>query len=429
MNRREMVRASAVLLSSRLMGTNWLHGLHHSRTAQLTRQLQALLNAAEPGTTLSLPYALRTLEIDRPLLLEVPALTIDGGGAEIRQISPDASGLIVTAPGVTIRNLTLTGPGVTAVQGRAVGIEWTGKRSAYLTGPTLADSVVRRWTKAIEGRFCDQAVIRRCTISDVDYAAIIFESSRNSEVSGNLIERVLGRPNAYGIAITRGSGGLLEHPPSSSFRVFDNTISNVPYWEALDTHGGVDIQFYRNNIIDARIGIMMTVSDNLAPKRCRAYENTIRIGKASPQTGVEIVGIPSASAEDCTIENNLIDGFGTQGSDAGAAVRVQWATRPKIVSNTINNSKQSAIAVFGTVRDLDIRANFISGIDASAGPFIAAIKIPSGDVTGQIVENRIEAGIAAGIRTYAPQPLLVRGNEIETTGRKYHPDVSSFRVH
>jgi parallel beta-helix repeat protein len=395
-------------------------------------RLHDLLRAADSYATITLDPNSRGYAIARPLILDVPGVTLEGSGVEIHQLAPDQPGLIVTAPGVNINNLRVTRqkPSLPTVEDTvsAPGVQWIGKPGSYLSDLSLNDVTLEGWSYGLLARYCERASVTNNTIEDISYAGIIFESSRNSRISGNQIRRVTGKPNSYGIAITRGVGPTAQHPNSHGFQVFDNKISDVPYWEGLDTHGGIDIEFYRNVLTNVRIGIMMTSSEGLAPKRCRAYDNAVIAGTASPQTGAEIVGLPTDPAEDCDIENNLIVGFGTQGSDAGASVRVQWAVRPRVASNCIRNSRQSALALFGTIDAVEVEDNFIAGIDASGGPFIAAIKIPNGSVSGRIVRNYIEAGVAAGIRAYSPQSVVVDQNDIRTTGRRYHPNIGTFRT-
>jgi parallel beta-helix repeat protein len=434
MNRREMLEKSVLLLSSSYLKVfdPGEGRLFSGRVGPDSARLRDLLRTANSGTTVTLDADSGGYAITRPLIVDVPGIALEGSGVEIHQQAPDQAGIIVTAPGVRINNLTLTrreSP-ITTVEHRdsAPGVQWIGKPGAYLSDLSLNDVTLGGWSYGLLARYCERANVTNNTIEDVSYAGIMFESSRNSQISGNQIRRVLGKPNSYGIAITRRVGPIAEHPISHGFRVFDNRISDVPFWEGLDTHGGTDIEFYRNVLTNVRIGIMMTSSEGYPPLRCSAYHNSVAAGTASAQTGAEIVGLPRTLAQDCAIENNLIVGFGTQGSDFGASVRVQWAIRPRVASNSIQNSLQSAVAIFGTIEGLDVEDNFITGIDASGGPFIAAIKIPSGLVSGRIVGNRIDAGIAAGIRTLSPQRVIVDRNEITTTGRRYHPNIEAFQT-
>jgi hypothetical protein len=383
--------------------------------------LQKLLDSAKPGGTVSVPAS--TYQITQSLRVDVPRVRIDGQGAEIRQLTRDQSGLIINAPGVSVANLALTGSGALSI-GHGVGC--FGRPDAYLAGLELTRVKMQGWAYGLLARFCESVSVLDNTITDVSYAAVMFESSRNSRVGSNTIRRVTGRPNAYGIAVSRKTGPLADYPLSSGFEIFSNRISDVPYWEGIDTHGGQDIEIHDNEIINARIGLMMTYSEGFAPRRCRAHHNVVRAGTASPQTGAEIVGLPSQHAEDCAIEYNSIDGFGTTGSVNGGSVRVQYADRPKVVWNRITNSLQSALVLFGDVQDADVSDNTIIGIDARVGAYIAAIKVPGGTVTGRIANNHIDAGIAAGIRAYAPQRILVEQNDITTTGLHYHPSLSYF---
>ena len=385
-----------------------------------TAFLQTLLDGAKPGTTIFLPRP--RFRISRALRINVPSIHLDGQGAEIIQSSGTAGGLAISASGVTVSKVTLTASG----NSTGAGVGCMGTPDTRLTDVQVDGVTLSGWSYGVLARLCESAAVLDNTISDISYAGVMFLSSRNCTVGRNTIRRVTGRPNAYGIAVSRETGSLGEHPLSSGCVIFGNHISDVTHWEGIDTHGGQDIEIRDNDISNVRIGIMMTYSEGFAPQRCHAHHNIVKAGTAEPQTGAEIVGLPIQQAEDCAIEFNTIDGFGTTGGVDGGSVRVQYASRPRVVSNRITNSRQSALVLFGKVDDAEVTDNTILGIDARVGAYIAAIKVPDGIVTGRITDNHIEAGMAAGIRVHSRQRIVVGGNYIATTGRPYHPDLSYF---
>ena len=387
--------------------------------------LQRWIDGTAAGGELVIPPRATPYRITRPLRLDRP-MTLRASGVSIRQVVVGQPGVLVTARGVRIHGLTMHGPGARSRDDHAAGVLCRGAATRRLDGIVLTDLLIHDFSHGIRVSMVDDLLVRDSRIERMAYAGIMLESVRRSTIARNRIIGVVGAPNAYGIAVSRRGGRLAQHPRSAQVEVLDNVIDDVPHWAGLDTHGGIDIAFRRNRVSNVRIGIELGPSEALAPIRCRALNNDVRCGRARPQVGVEITGLPGVPAIDCAIIENTIDGFGTQGSPFGAAVRVQHADRPSVRGNRVSRSLQSAIALFGRVRGARVDDNQIDGIDASGGPFIAAIKIPGGSVTGTIVGNRIEAGLAAGIRAHAPQAVHVARNTIRTTGRSYHPNRAAF---
>ena len=432
MDRRQMVRRAFAVAAGSLFADSRRAGAEvaPNRWERTGALIQKLIDDAEPGSTVTLPAASSPYDIAHHVVIDKPRITLDGGGGEIRQMSPTSNGLVVTAPDVKVRNLSLRGPGLRFVSRdrrlSPAAVSWIGKREAYLSGPSLTNVKMSGWTYGLLAKYCESALVADNSLRDIVYAGMMFESSRNCTIRGTLIRNITGRPNAYGIAVSRETGSASQHPVSTGFEICGNRISDIPYWEAIDTHAGQDIEIHHNNISNVRIGLMITYSEGFAPQRCSAHHNIVRAGSATPQTGAEIVGLPTQQAVDCSLHDNTIDGFGTTGSINGGSVRVQYADNARVVANRITNSLQSALVLFGTTTNVDVSENVIIGVDATVGAYIAAVKVPGGRVTGRIAHNHIQAGIAAGIRSYAPQRIEVQENEIITQGRHYHPDLSYF---
>ena len=73
-------------------------------------------------------------------------------------------------------------------------------------------------------------------------------SGRDGRVAGNTVARIgvvgaeANDDNAYGIALSNEAG----QPRTPRFVVDGNTVTDVPTWHALDTHGGQNIDFTDN---------------------------------------------------------------------------------------------------------------------------------------------------------------------------------------
>ena len=390
--------------------------------------LQALLDAARPGSTVRIPSPRHFYRIRHALLLQVDDVTVIGENVELRQTGIFQPAFLVVANGVTVTGFNLVGLRADRREETEAAIRCIGSPFAYLRNIRLSQNEISNWSHGIRPQYCAGLQIDKNALHDLFYAGILLESCEDGEIQGNVVQRIHGAPTAYGIAVSRFFGTLEQHPTPKRIRIHDNVVNDVPHWEAFDAHSGEDIEFFDNEASRVRLGIQMTFTDNFPPKRCRAYRNRIRSSGITPQTSAEIVGVPGAPAEDCSIEQNYFERFGTQGSVHGASVRVQNADRVVISRNVIVDSLQSAIAVFGTTRELRIDANEIVGLDYSAGSFIGGITIPSGTVTGSIRNNRITVGAAPGIRAYVPQAVVVANNLIETSGPAYYPTIDYFEA-
>jgi hypothetical protein len=114
---------------------------------------------------------------------------------------------------------------------------------------------------AIGLKNCAKAEIHSCRLTGLVYAGIMGLSAIDCVISDNEVNGV--RPvddsdnwNAYGIAISNLSG----QPNSSGCLVECNLISRIPTWHGLDTHGGIDCIFRKNNIFAVRRAIFLTLS-------------------------------------------------------------------------------------------------------------------------------------------------------------------------
>lgn len=182
--------------------------------------LQARIDGATSGSTLELTgctYAAGAT-VSKPLTIV---------GATIDYRVADGTALKVTASGVTLDRLTITGGSVAQY-----GI--------------LAHRV-------------QDLVVQRSTITDIEYAGIMAVSVTGASIAGNHVARIGMRlangENAYGVAISNYSG----EPVSTDVTVTGNTVEDVPTWHALDTHAGVRIAFTDNVVRRSSRAIFVTL--------------------------------------------------------------------------------------------------------------------------------------------------------------------------
>ncbi len=171
------------------------------------------------------------------------------------------SGLTITGDNVTIDHVTITGDQARTFKWGEKCIVGAGKSTNSLSGLVVKNSTISRCGYGgIYLHFASSASISSNKISDSVYAGVLLSSVSDSKVVSNTITGVgltgtTPENNAYGITATQEDG-----PHSSDVLVQGNTISDIPTWHGLDTHGGVRITFKDNTIFHVRRAIFLTSS-------------------------------------------------------------------------------------------------------------------------------------------------------------------------
>lgn len=183
--------------------------LSTATSASCGSSLQAKIDAAPSGGRLDLTGCTYTTgaRVGKPLTLV---------GARVAIAARGATALHVTASNVTLDGLTITGGSVAKY-----GI--------------LAHRV-------------QNLVVRRSTITDIEYGGIMALSVSGGTIAGNHVARIGTRlsngDNAYGIALSNYDG----QPVTTDVTVDRNVVEDVPTWHGLDTHAGRRLAF-TNNVV------------------------------------------------------------------------------------------------------------------------------------------------------------------------------------
>ncbi len=217
--------------------------------------LQAKINAAAPGSVLDLTgctYATGAT-IAKPMTLRRPIIRPARG----------TRGLLVSADGVTLDGLKVLGPQATTYSEREMGILVTSSTQ----NPVVDRLTIRNCEIAKLGHggiwleHVADTVIQGNRVHDIVYAGIMIVSGTRGRITGNSVRRVgvtgsaTHGGNAYGIALTDTGA-----PATSDFDVSGNTVTDVPTWHALDTHGGQRIAFRNNTVYRAPRELFITTS-------------------------------------------------------------------------------------------------------------------------------------------------------------------------
>lgn len=181
-------------------------------------------------------------------------------------VPSSAVGLSITASGVTLASLHVLGPGDSSYDGASIGVRASGSSGAMLTGLSIRSSEIGDFGGwGIYLHFTSGAAVSDNNVHDCGYAGIMLLSASGGSVSGNMVQRIgygvadlPGPNNAYGISLTDLNG----QPASSGTTVSGNTVTDVPTWHAMDTHGGQRITFSSNTILRASRGLFITTDGN-----------------------------------------------------------------------------------------------------------------------------------------------------------------------
>ncbi len=106
-------------------------------------------------------------------------------------------------------------------------------------------------------------LVENCYIHDVGRYGVFYYGGYNSHIKNNTIKNITvgsggNAPfiNAYGLSFTCDTNQA-GFPRPEKCSATGNHIENIPNWEALDTHGGKDILFENNTVVDCMIGVFV----------------------------------------------------------------------------------------------------------------------------------------------------------------------------
>ena len=231
------------------------HGAVGDEVADDTAALQAAINAAGPGGTVYIGPGVR-LRITAPVTISHDQLTITGGGRINTTLTGDS--LIIAAHDVTLRDLTIKGPGHgAAYQVGTSLIKVTGAQGQPIHRPTIDGlTIFSAPATAIRAEWTVQTVIRDCRIRNVRYAGVMLISATDALITGNIVDGIrmdANVVNGYGLVCTDVSND--DAGRSRHVTITNNIVRNNPGWTGIDTHSGDSIVITGNQTINCANGI------------------------------------------------------------------------------------------------------------------------------------------------------------------------------
>lgn len=278
-----------------------------------TASLQAAINAAGPGGTVIIGPGVR-LRITAPVTISHDQITLTGGGRINTILTGDS--LVITGHDVTLRDLTIKGPGhgATYQSGTAL-IKAQGTKSAPIHRLTLDGlTVFSAPATAIRANWTVQAIIRDCRIRNVRYAGVMLVSATDALVTGNVVSGIhmdSAVVNGYGLVctdVTNDSAGR-----SKNVTFSHNIVRNNLRWTGIDTHSGDGILIIGNQIIACANGIAALPGNstrNHGPTDITIAHNIVnRAGAPDINAGITLAGTSETVTATGTVTDNRVIGY------------------------------------------------------------------------------------------------------------------------
>lgn len=314
----------------------------------------------------------KTYRITSPLTVSANT-TIIAFGAKIINTS-GAETIFHLNSGCRILGMEVEGNGNAAYDDLGRAFSLIGTVLNYISDVVISECYIHDVSGyGVYAEFAERVKISGGRIFNSGYAGAGFLSCAGCNVSGVHIKGVGPGTagNAYNVFFSRRATNtsLAVFPRSIDCKADFNILEDNPLWEALDTHGGENIQFIGNTIRNCKYGIAVVASrlvagvDGYAPLNCRVIGNNISGGLdgygiafagalgASEGSPIERASgvISGNTLEDCGISNNSIAG----------AMFIHTTVGVSVVGNTLNKSRSNAICLTSDNESICIVGNMI----------------------------------------------------------------------
>jgi hypothetical protein len=384
----------------------------HDGVTDASACIQAAINQTPSYDTCYLQVPNGVYALAAPLTINRPMRFI-GQKAFVKMLNPNLPALKIMSKDVDVINLGVVGNQFAVQRGLEVGIQVVGPSAAApLNNIRLLDCSVSNFGMyGILAQYVTNLLIQECSISNINYGGISCQSVIGGLIEANVIQNIIGTPNAYGIAITRQNINPLDlasDPLSQNITVSRNLVNGVPNWEGLDTHGGVGILFTENIVKNCLKGINIGPCNNSSqtstypPIDCLAIGNILDSGKTdgTAQYGIALVGAintlaqTTGLAEGCVIQGNTIRNFGQSSNNLGMAVYLEGTRGAVCNGNVIVNPGKMGIGFYLGNYGFNVSDNAI--MDPWSGTQICvAINVISQYNRGVIASNSFVRGLLA----------------------------------
>ena len=391
--------ASFIISTGGIASTNVKdYGAAGDGIADDTGEIQAAINSAPAGSIVYFPTG--TYKVSNKLNVNKSLHLISDQGATIKQTSRHTRALLISGLGpIEVKGLHITGANYLERDwAYENAIEVRGDfASGYFAGVTISDCVIDNWGGiGIDIYYSTNVNITNNTINNVNYAGIETWSIKDALVEGNIVDNVVGPPDAYGIIFDQEwDYGL---PVPKNIVANNNRISNVKNWSGLDAHGVVDGIFSNNTVTDCFDGIVSNDTSNPdLPNQTSSHNINITGNHLEriKSDGIRITGAPDDSSDGDrpgfwldlstgSIKNNTIIDSGDQGNSDTGSITLWNTSGVEVSGNTIINPAPNGITLRYNNFNLQVANNSVTDVWSNQMQAIGAIAKSGGYNTGTL---------------------------------------------
>lgn len=400
------------ITSSIWISTKFQNQKNHSSE----KAIQTLINE-KAGKTVILPRG-KEYKIDSTLKIPDNTIII-GNNVKIYNKSKGMT-LLSIGNNVKIYNIEIEGPGNSKYNAKSKAIEFGGDSSEYSSSLLLENCYIHDISGfGLYLEFARNVTINNSRFSRIGYAGIQGLSVENVKIDKVKIKTIgpgtassiSGDTIAYGITFTQSSPSS---PRSKNCIVTNSTIEDNVAWEALDTHGGLDISFINNVVKKSKYGIVavpveiknhkgISVKSN-APQNIKVIGNKLYgTGKGSavviqgaykvdPDNGTVDIKEPAEYAKNSVIADNTSANFGQKGNEARGAIYARETLNLSVTGNFLRKSYMNGITVHYANRNFKVTNNKIKFIQATNTEIPVGILVKGTYNEGLINNNKVIQG-------------------------------------
>lgn len=344
-----------------------------------TSAIQAVISSMTAGQVLVIGDRYR---VDGTLVFATPNTSVRGSGqGELYSGLTGTTAQVmirITADNVKLQGFAVTGPQIAAGANQTgISIEG-GSAATALNGVILNNMTVSRFGKnGILASYVTNFAFDDNTIFDCCYTGIGILCGINGTIDRNRVRNITqtGYANSYGIYTSRyESTDLSTYPRSANISISGNRVSDIPGWDGINTHGGINHIIANNVITNCSKPIEIVGSDDssnvttFAPLDIQIIGNVITSTRTDGTypggivfVGAQGAGILGTPAEygTGTIIGNVIRGHGKENTSTNGAIHCYYTRGLILSNNTIIEAGANGIYMYHTNTDFTATGNTI----------------------------------------------------------------------
>lgn len=388
--------------------------------------------------------------------VNVPADTLLWAfGAKFDCSSSHFTAFTFTSGGGIIGAEEIKGAGNSSYNASGVAIYCTGTNNhpsapTFVNGPVVMYNKIKEWgAYGVYVIYCNKTKVDHNEFTKIGYSSLGGVSQNDGSFCNNYVNDVSpgsGGGDAYGAFFDRFNGTSETSDPRSYRCKMNNNVvrgviaSAANNGHALDTHGGVEIEFIGNQIEGCEGGIFVTSSsisgsEALGPKRCIVANNTINCNLYNNYALIVRGAINGATvaeyADSNVVYGNTIFGGGISGSNTTGSIMLQATKNTRVDIGSVMQAKPFGVCLNSDNLNFNISGGTISDCFDDSVTIAGGIAVRGNNNKGYIggISFKYET---AGLGTYVMVNSIVisgglTGVDIDT-GRCYFEGIDATHL-